>query len=412
MIIHKDQAWAIARTFAEDAANLLRQGLLAVYVIGSLAGGNYRPGRSDIDTLLIVSSGSTTSDQNAVEDLRRRVRAAHGGLKDFGAVVITEGKLQPPYDPVEELVPEILRLKHQGALIWGAFDLASVPDPTRDDFVAYVRVFYPWLRELIDRRPQEYRSVDAAVNTILYELRLLIWNRTGDYVLDKHRVIPAAVELDSGATLASETLEAIQCYLVGDEPLSREQVERELQVVSEYVRNQVQWSVPPFAPALIRPLTEHDIEQFLAWRAGDDYVCDIAGKEIQEHLEGKRVLLVAEAGGQLVGTVQFVPAHVDSDLADGKTTAYLQALEVREDFRRRGLGTHLVRAVERIGTDRGFTRLTLMVEPDNGPALSLHRKLGFEVFKNSSELWRGKPLALLCMRRALASPSRSQSALT
>ena len=81
MIIHKDQAWAIARTFAEDAANLLRQGLLAVYVIGSLAGGNYRPGRSDIDTLLIVSSGSTTSDQNAVEDLRRRVRAAHGGMQ-------------------------------------------------------------------------------------------------------------------------------------------------------------------------------------------------------------------------------------------------------------------------------------------------------------------------------------------
>jgi probable phosphoglycerate mutase len=152
----------------------------------------------------------------------------------------------------------------------------------------------------------------------------------------------------------------------------------------------------------IRPLIVQDIEKFTAWRGGDDYKDDIVRKEIQEHLTGKRVLLVAETGGQLVGTVQFVPTHEDPDLADGKTTAYLQALEVREDCRRQGLGTRLTGTVERIGIEQGFRRLTLMVEPDNTPAISFYRRLGFKAFKDSSELWRGKPLALICMSKALA----------
>lgn len=139
----------------------------------------------------------------------------------------------------------------------------------------------------------------------------------------------------------------------------------------------------------------------MAWRATDDYLANVSRKETQEHLDGKRILLVVEGRGQLVGTIRFVPTHEDGDLADGRVTAYLQALEVRKAFRRRGLGTWLIRSVEEIVAERGFSHLTLMVEPENAPALSLYRKLGFATFKNSSELWRGKPLALLCMAKAL-----------
>jgi predicted nucleotidyltransferase len=245
VVIHEEQAWVIARAFAEDVASLLGQRLLAVYVIGSLACGSYRPGRSDIDTLLIVGSDCSPADEDAVDALRKGVQEAYGVPKDFGGTVIRRDKLLPPYDPVEELVPEILRLKHQGVLVWDTYDLTSVPDPTREDFVAYARIFYPWLRTLIDRRPQEYRSVDAAVNTILYELRLLAWDRTGDYILDKSRVIPVALGF-TRQFLNGETLEAVQRYLVNDGPLSLEVVEQELQAISTYVREQVPWSVPPF----------------------------------------------------------------------------------------------------------------------------------------------------------------------
>ena len=102
-----------------------------------------------------------------------------------------------------------------------------------------------------------------------------------------------------------------------------------------------------------------------------------------------------------MGTVQFVPNHEDKDLADGKTIAYLEALEVKDDLRRRGLGTRLIACVERLAVEQGFRRLTLMVEPDNGPALSLYQRLGFTAFKNSSEIWRGKPHPLLCIEKSL-----------
>ena len=61
--------------FAQEAANLLGQRLLAVYVIGSLAGGSYRPGQSDIDTLLILSSDCAASAEDVIDALRKRVCA-------------------------------------------------------------------------------------------------------------------------------------------------------------------------------------------------------------------------------------------------------------------------------------------------------------------------------------------------
>lgn len=125
-------------------------------------------------------------------------------------------------------------------------------------------------------------------------------------------------------------------------------------------------------------------------------------KETQEHWDGKRVLFVAETGGEIVGTVQFVPTHAEDFLADGKTTAYLEALEVKEEFRKRRLGTWLINSVERMAVQRGFRRLTLMVEPDNEPALSLYRKQGFAVFRDYTEIWRGKPHYLLCMEKQLS----------
>ncbi|MGE5579641.1 MAG: N-acetyltransferase family protein [Bacillota bacterium] len=160
---------------------------------------------------------------------------------------------------------------------------------------------------------------------------------------------------------------------------------------------------------IVHPLVRGDLEQFTTWRATDDYLAEFVRKETQEHWDGKRVLFVAEASGHIVGTVQFVPTHADNDLADGKTTAYLQALEVKEDFRNRGLGTWLMTSVERMAAERGFRRLTLMVEPDNHPALSLYRKQGFAFFKDLTEVWRGKPHYLLCMEKRLSGAWLSRS---
>ncbi|HLN61644.1 MAG TPA: hypothetical protein VK464_08845 [Symbiobacteriaceae bacterium] len=238
-MISADQAWQIAERFAREAAGLLGPDLLAVYVVGSLAGGGYRPGRSDIDTILIVTDDCPAVVKATVRDLRKRYRDAYAIPKDVGAVLMWERELFPPLDPTRELVPEILRLKHQGVLIWGTYYLARVPEPSPEDFKGYARVFYPWLRAGIDQRPAEWRTVEATVNTVLYELRLWVWEKTGVYVLDKRRVIPALLDLVNAGEL-----EPIRRYVDGNEEgLCLEEAERVLQRISAMVREAVPWSV-------------------------------------------------------------------------------------------------------------------------------------------------------------------------
>ena len=54
MILY-DQAISIAQQFANNVKDLLKDKLLAVFVIGSLSSDYYRPGQSDIDTIIITS---------------------------------------------------------------------------------------------------------------------------------------------------------------------------------------------------------------------------------------------------------------------------------------------------------------------------------------------------------------------
>jgi len=55
---------------------------------------------------------------------------------------------------------------------------------------AYARIFYPWLRtNYIDNRPLEARTVDGIVNTLLYELRLFLWDVQNEYVFSEVDVL-------------------------------------------------------------------------------------------------------------------------------------------------------------------------------------------------------------------------------
>lgn len=106
-VIMTEQAWEIARQSAREAAAQLGDQLRAVILIGSLAEGAYRPGRSDIDTALIVRDAVTRA--GAVRDLAQHFQTCYRVPKSFGAVVIRERELHPPYDPERGLVKEILR---------------------------------------------------------------------------------------------------------------------------------------------------------------------------------------------------------------------------------------------------------------------------------------------------------------
>ncbi|GAH08711.1 unnamed protein product, partial [marine sediment metagenome] len=52
-VIDEKTAWKILKRYAEDCIQIDSSSLLAIYAIGSLPGGYYRPGQSDIDAILI-----------------------------------------------------------------------------------------------------------------------------------------------------------------------------------------------------------------------------------------------------------------------------------------------------------------------------------------------------------------------
>ena len=56
--ISEPAAWEILARYVQDCLQIDRDSLRAVYATGSLGGGYYRPGQSDIDAVLIVANGS------------------------------------------------------------------------------------------------------------------------------------------------------------------------------------------------------------------------------------------------------------------------------------------------------------------------------------------------------------------
>ncbi|RIH86548.1 GNAT family N-acetyltransferase [Calidithermus roseus] len=151
----------------------------------------------------------------------------------------------------------------------------------------------------------------------------------------------------------------------------------------------------------ITPLHLHQAEAFLAWRGEDEISCQIVRGEVEAHFVGQRVLWVAVLGEAMVGTVQLLFDHPDPDLAD-EHSGYIQALEVRPAYRRLGIASALLQRVEWEARRRGLERITLMVEPDNAPALRLYRKWGYRQFKRSVFGWKGVMYPTLCLEKLLA----------
>ena len=78
--------------------------------------------------------------------------------------------------------------------------------------------------------------------------------------------------------------------------------------------------------------------------------------------------LVAEEDGRVAGYIGSQTVCEESDMMN---------VAVHPDFRRRGIGEALVKAVETELRARGSRCLTLEVRTSNAPAIALYEKLGF-----------------------------------
>lgn len=83
-----------------------------------------------------------------------------------------------------------------------------------------------------------------------------------------------------------------------------------------------------------RLMEERDTEAFLCWRRGNPYLHTLVLLSVGEQVAEPRQTVLALGGEELIGTAALVRTHLDPDMADGLRNAYVEAVEVKEGFRR------------------------------------------------------------------------------
>lgn len=121
----------------------------------------------------------------------------------------------------------------------------------------------------------------------------------------------------------------------------------------------------------VRPAEDGDLEPLTSALHPDIPAAQVA-RRLEERRLGYRDMLVAELDGQVVGTVS-----TGGHGFQRRGSLRLFALDVGPDFRRRGVGTALVEAVEATASSRGLAKVNLEVAVENEDAVRLYERLGY-----------------------------------
>ena len=239
-MISESRAWEIVDEFFRALSGQVGPSLQAGVVIGSLASGQFRPGISDIDTVVILSDAAPAEDVAHVQELQQQFHEKHRVPKGFGAVVLRPSELHPPYERICLHVADLMRIRRHGFVVWGAYDLQAIPEPGREDVLAYARTYYSRLRAaLIDVTPIEPRGSLVPADCIFEELRLAVWQATGDFVSSKTGLVPAFARLPGTEDLAPKLRPLHEAVMAGKPLSDPAELEDLLQRVSGFVRQAV-----------------------------------------------------------------------------------------------------------------------------------------------------------------------------
>lgn len=111
------------------------------------------------------------------------------------------------------------------------------------------------------------------------------------------------------------------------------------------------------------------------------YISDDYEAELRDLIKQKKAAVLAvEVGGRYAGRVTLrhdwgnETSIIEKDFPG---LPQINALEIDEDYRRRGLATMLITAVENEARRQGFSMIGLGVEISNEPAKKLYEKLGY-----------------------------------
>lgn len=137
---------------------------------------------------------------------------------------------------------------------------------------------------------------------------------------------------------------------------------------------------------LIREAGERDLPA-LEWEGRYRHFRRLYRHALAESRRGRRVMLVADVEGQIVGQVFIQLTSGRAELADGSHSGYLYAFRVRPEFRNQGIGTQLLLEAEAILRGQGFGRAVIAVAKNNQRALRLYQIMGYHRFAEDPGQW-------------------------
>lgn len=191
-VITRERALEIVEEFQQEIASIESGGILAIYLIGSLGGGYYRAGQSDIDTVIIVKDDSVIT-QEKMDEIADKYQKKYSIPKGFGAIMIYERELFPPYikSQIEEFEfsIEIARLKTQGFLFYGQYNLDSIPMPTKEHLIEDAKIMERWLLSEFGYPMYEKLGITACVNCILGAMRRFLMIEKAVFEFNKFKTI-------------------------------------------------------------------------------------------------------------------------------------------------------------------------------------------------------------------------------
>jgi ribosomal protein S18 acetylase RimI-like enzyme len=122
---------------------------------------------------------------------------------------------------------------------------------------------------------------------------------------------------------------------------------------------------------LLEMMDDFNRSEVISWAPA---VTEVALRKLLREPElGQAVVLVD--GGQVQG---YAVVTYGYDLEFAGRDAYLTEFYLRPEVRGRGLGKWMLARVEERALEAGVQALHLMVRPENGPALTLYQRAGFE----------------------------------
>ncbi|NPV86862.1 MAG: GNAT family N-acetyltransferase [Anaerolineae bacterium] len=137
----------------------------------------------------------------------------------------------------------------------------------------------------------------------------------------------------------------------------------------------------------IRHATQNDLEA-LEWEGEYAHFRRVYADTYQRSQRGLSLLWVIDLPGKGIIGQAFVQLNSDrKELANGTDRAYIFAFRIRPAFRRKGLGSYLLKFIENDLLQRGYTSATLNVAKDNPDARRLYERHGYQVVAEEPGQW-------------------------